>query len=246
MSAQKLDELQEDIYEPEFVRRLFNSMSDSYERMNFITSFGFSIIWRKQFIARLGTDDQPIKVLDLLSGLGENWSTLKKHFPNASFTALDFSDVMCNQSRNKSLRLFGNRFSVTQQDVLCNKLPSNEFDIIACAFGLKNFNEHQLAALAKTLNRILKKNGKFSFIEISKPNNQLLLFFYRFYLKYCIPFLGKIFLGNPNDYKMLWEYTDRFQNAKQVHDIFKEQKLHVTYHSYFFGCATGMSGYKQD
>lgn len=40
----------ENIYDPEFVKGLFNRMSNSYERMNFITSFGFSIRWRRQFL----------------------------------------------------------------------------------------------------------------------------------------------------------------------------------------------------
>ena len=78
------------IYEPEYVRRLFNRMSASYERMNYITSFGFSIRWRRQFIADLASDQKDIRVIDLLSGLGENWSTLLRQLPNASFTALDF------------------------------------------------------------------------------------------------------------------------------------------------------------
>lgn len=41
------------IYDPQFVKNLFNTMSGSYERMNYITSFGFSIRWRKQFLRSL-------------------------------------------------------------------------------------------------------------------------------------------------------------------------------------------------
>jgi demethylmenaquinone methyltransferase/2-methoxy-6-polyprenyl-1,4-benzoquinol methylase len=33
-------------------------MSGSYERMNFITSFGFSIIWRKQFLRKLRSSQE--------------------------------------------------------------------------------------------------------------------------------------------------------------------------------------------
>ena len=70
------------IYEPEFVKKLFNQMSSSYERMNYITSFGFSIRWRKQFLDKLGKSDENLNVIDLLSGLGENWTFLKNNFPN--------------------------------------------------------------------------------------------------------------------------------------------------------------------
>ncbi|WP_317129221.1 class I SAM-dependent methyltransferase [Empedobacter tilapiae] len=74
-----------DIYDPNFVKKLFNKMSSSYERMNYITSFGFSIIWRKQFIKTLNRKRSKIKVLDLLSGLGENWSYLKNRFQMQNF-----------------------------------------------------------------------------------------------------------------------------------------------------------------
>ena len=65
----------QNIYEPDFVKKLFNQMSGSYERMNFITSFGFSIIWRKQFLNKLHSSQENINVIDLLSGLGENWKS---------------------------------------------------------------------------------------------------------------------------------------------------------------------------
>lgn len=233
-----------EIYSSDFVRQLFNRMSASYKRMNFIASFGFSLLWRKQFIKKVGFDNTQVEVLDLLSGLGENWSTLIKHFPNGNFQALDFSDSMVESSRSKSLKKLGNRFQVHKQDILENNLPSKKFDVVICAFGLKTFSEKQIEFLAFTLNRILNDNGRFSFIEVSKPTNKLLFIFYRLYLKHCIPFLGKLFLGNPNDYKMLWLYTDKFESSKTVKGIFEKQGLIVEFDSYFFGCATGISGKK--
>ena len=41
------------IYNPEYVQTLFDKMSQSYERMNYITSFGFSIRWRHQFLNKI-------------------------------------------------------------------------------------------------------------------------------------------------------------------------------------------------
>jgi demethylmenaquinone methyltransferase/2-methoxy-6-polyprenyl-1,4-benzoquinol methylase len=229
-----------DIYEPEFVKRLFNQMSSSYERMNFITSFGFSIIWRKQFINKLSSSNSDIKVIDLLSGLGENWNYLIKKYPNAEFTALDFSDEMVKKSKSKSSK----KFNVLQEDVLQNNLPAQEFDILTCAFGLKTFNDEQLDILAKTISHILKKGGEFGFIEISTPKHRLLLSLYRLYLGRIIPILGKLFLGNPNDYRMLWTYTENFGDSEKVKRIFENNNLNVKFDSYFFGCATGISGSK--
>ncbi|MFA7688258.1 MAG: class I SAM-dependent methyltransferase [Moheibacter sp.] len=234
-----------DIYEPEFVKKLFDQMSASYERMNYITSFGFSIRWRKQFIQKMTATDEKVKVIDLLSGLGENWNYLIKRFPNAEFYALDFSDEMIEKSKKKNIEKLDNRFMILNQNFLESDLASNEFDIVSCAYGMKTFNEKQLEIIAKEVSRILKPGGKFSFVEVSKPEQSILHFFYSLYIGKIIPILGKLFLGNPHDYKMLWIYTEKFQNAKRVVEIFERENLKAKYDSYFFGCASGISGVKK-
>src|SRR5690606_20445118 len=118
------------IYEPEFVKQLFNQMSSSYERMNYITSFGFSIRWRKQFLKKLGKSYENLHVIDLLSGLGENWKFLRQNFPNAEFYALDFSENMIRKSQAKAHHVFKNRLHLLCDNILENKLESNQFDVI--------------------------------------------------------------------------------------------------------------------
>ncbi|MDY0931735.1 class I SAM-dependent methyltransferase [Chryseobacterium sp. CFBP8996] len=232
------------IYEPKFVKQLFNQMSGSYERMNYITSFGFSIRWRKQFLNKLGKSEHNLNVIDLLSGLGENWTYLKQNFPNSTFSALDFSEEMILQSESKGNKVFKDQLNLLCEDILQSNLESNSFDIISCAYGLKTFNKEQLEILAKEVSRILKPNGKFSFVEVSKPKNKLLYYPYKLYLSKMIPVLGKLFLGNPSDYKMLWIYTENFENCDGVKEIFSKYNLNVNSENYFYGCATGIYGTK--
>ena len=40
----------EDIYSFEFLKALFDEMSGSYDRVNYVTSFGFSWRFRRQFV----------------------------------------------------------------------------------------------------------------------------------------------------------------------------------------------------
>jgi len=89
------------IYDPEFVRQLFNRMSDSYDRMNYITSFGFSVRWRNQFLAKPGQPEAPVIILGLLSGRRKNPAFLKRRFPESDFYALDFSEQMIVKSKEK-------------------------------------------------------------------------------------------------------------------------------------------------
>ncbi len=235
----------DNIYNPEYVKGLFNRMSSSYERMNYITSFGFSIRWRRQFLEPFQSTTDQIEIIDLLSGMGETWVGVKNKFPNAKLTALDFSSEMLKKAKAKSEKLFNDKVSLLQQDILKSELPSNHYDIVICAFGLKTFDSEQLQVLASETKRILKTGGQFSFIEVSKPTNKILKRLYSFYLGRIIPVLGKILLGNPTEYKMLWRYTDKFGNAKKASDIFNNQGLKTTSNSYFYGCSTGFSGRKE-
>ncbi|HEY1030967.1 MAG TPA: class I SAM-dependent methyltransferase [Flavipsychrobacter sp.] len=232
-------------YDAEYIRELFNRMSTSYERVNFITSFGFSLRWRREFVIKAGKSHQKLQIIDLLTGMGESWHPIKKNFPNAQLTALDFSEGMLHHCRQRNKRLYNGQVTVTNQDILCNNLTSNSFDYIFCSFGLKTFNNEQLLRFAKEILRILKPGGKFHFIEISLPENKALQYLLKVYLKQAIPLLGRILLGNPREYRMLSEYTETFKNAKEALNIFGNVGLIVEYDSYFHGCATGVHGYKQ-
>ena len=234
----------DNIYNPEYVKGLFNRMSNSYERMNYITSFGFSIRWRKQFLESFKSTPEKIEVIDLLAGMGETWRAVKTKFPNAKLTALDFSSEMLKNAKTKSEKHFNNDVILVQQDVLKSNLPSDNYDIAICAFGLKTFNNEQLQALAAETKRILKTGGQFSFIEVSRPPSKILSLFYGFYLGQVIPVLGKLLLGNPAEYKMLWRYADKFVNVEKAAEIFKNQGLVIKTNSYFYGCSTGFSGHK--
>jgi demethylmenaquinone methyltransferase/2-methoxy-6-polyprenyl-1,4-benzoquinol methylase len=236
--------MENNIYNPEYVKGLFNRMSNSYERMNFITSFGFSIRWRRQFLEPFKPSKHKAEIIDLLTGMGETWDATKIKFPNSNLTVLDFSDGMLKYAKQKSETKFNNEIIVLQQDILNNQLPSNHYDFVTCAFGLKTFNEEQIQILAKETKRILKKDGQFSFVEVSKPNSKILKALYGFYLGQIIPILGRLLLGNPEEYRMLWQYTNKFDNVKRATEIFSETGLTTNFNSYFYGCATGFYGTK--
>lgn len=236
--------MKENIYSEVYIQGLFNRMSSSYERVNYLSSFGFSLRWRKQFLKPMKLTTENAQLIDLMTGMGETWGAIHQVFPKAKLTALDFSEGMLQYAQTKNKKKFNAQVEVTLQNVLSNDLPSDFYDGVTCAFGLKTLNEEQIQILAQQVKRILKPGGQFSFIEVSEPNNVILKFLYSFYLSKIIPLLGKMLFGGVREYKMLWEYTNRFKNAKQVEATFQAVGLKTTYQSYFFGCATGVYGEK--
>lgn len=128
--------MEDNIYSPDFVKGLFNNMSSSYERMNYITSFGFSIRWRTQFLDSFERTNQKVEIIDLLTGIGKTWTATKQKLPIANLTILDFLDGKLKYAKQKSKIKFNDEIIVIQEYNLKSDLPSNHFDFVTCAFGL--------------------------------------------------------------------------------------------------------------
>ncbi|NEM97230.1 class I SAM-dependent methyltransferase [Pontibacter burrus] len=232
----------DDIYSKDFVSGLFDSMAATYGVTNYFASFGFAERWRHQFIKQL--PDHPYLEVgyDMMTGMGEVWASFDNRFKGAEIIALDISPVMLAKAE-KRLHKYELTITVDQVDVLANSIPDNSADFIVSSFGLKTFNKVQLGMLADEVARILRPDGVFSFVEISVPQN-VLKPFYMFYLKHAIPVIGKLFQGNAENYRMLGKYTAKFKDCRLFHDLLSERGLDVKYNSYFYGCATGVSGRK--
>ncbi|AKA34479.1 class I SAM-dependent methyltransferase [Flagellimonas lutaonensis] len=233
-----------EIYEPKFVEKLFDKMSSSYSKMNYITSFGFSERWRRKCVEEIEIEKGKT-VVDLMTGMGECWKyILKKSDGNAKLVGLDFSTEMINRAKKNKGKFEKSKIVILKENVFENSIANETADYIISGFGLKTFNDKQLEKLANEIDRILKPNGKFSLIDISVPNSKCLKPFYMFYLKNIIPILGKLFLGSPETYRMLGVYAEEFGNSKNVYRIFNKREFEVEYVEYFYGCASGIKGRK--
>lgn len=234
-----------DIYDPVYVEQLFNKMAGTYERVNTISSFGFSVRWRRQFIAKLEARPGTI-VCDLMTGMGECWIALNDALPEScTVIAIDNSEGMLIGARAQVPRFPALAFEVVKENALNCHLPDSSVDWVISGFGVKTFNPEQLRMLAKEIHRILKPGGQFSIIEVSIPKWRLLRVLYKIHLHYIIPIVGKVFLGDPQIYRMLWTYAASFGDCREFESMLARVGLDVQYHEYFFGCATGVSGRKR-
>jgi demethylmenaquinone methyltransferase/2-methoxy-6-polyprenyl-1,4-benzoquinol methylase len=234
----------QDIYDSAYVRELFEEMSTSYRLTNLISSFGFSKIWRDQCVSQ--ADISPdATVYELMAGNGDSFSTLLgKLNQNGKIIAVDFCRRMCEQAKARKEKLAPQLVTVLEQDVLTNEFPSESADVVISAFGLKTFSDEQKQILAGQVHRLLKPGGRFSLLEISVPANCFLRCLYMFYLRRLIPLIGWLMLGNPDNYRMLGVYTQRFQDCRRTAQIFELTGLKSEYRLHFFGCATSIVGQK--
>jgi demethylmenaquinone methyltransferase/2-methoxy-6-polyprenyl-1,4-benzoquinol methylase len=227
-------------FEPKAVRALFDEMAATYGIVNVISSFGFAARWRHHVVK-----DLPIKeaahVVDLMSGMSELCRSLAIYVASeVRVTAIDISPEMIRRARKD----WPFPVEIHLGDVLSWEFEPGCADVVICSFGLKTFDRHQQAQLAKCVARMLRPGGWFSFVEISVPPARLFRWAYLIYLNKVIPWIGRLFLGNPSNYRMLGVYTREFGSCKHFAECLRAHSMEVAESRYFFGCATGVRGVK--
>jgi demethylmenaquinone methyltransferase/2-methoxy-6-polyprenyl-1,4-benzoquinol methylase len=192
----------------------------------------------KQISAALRGDQQ---VVDLMSGMNELSHSISQCADcSLRVTAIDFSPEMLRRARTN----FPFPVKTHLEDIFTWGFPPGAADIVLSSFGLKTFDRDQQALLAERIATLLCPGGTFSFVEISVPPARFLRLFYFFYLNHVVPWIGRLFLGNPTNYRMLGVYTREFGSCRYFAECLRQQGLQVKEVSYFFGCATGVTGSK--
>ena len=234
----------EDIYDPKFVKAVFDRCSDKYITFSLVCSLGFTERWRRQCVAAMpalpaGTANG----YDLMAGTGEVWPHLLKRFDGIkAVTAVDISSGMHRRAMERLHAHRAHRIEFIEDDVLASDLPSESADFVISTFGLKTFTSEQHARLAALVARVLKPGGVFSMIEASDPKGWWLRPLYLFHLKVMLPLVERMWLRGAQDFAMIGTYSTNFGNAAELAAMLRGHGLEVEYTKYFFGCATGVAG----
>ena len=85
---------------PETIQTMFNMISEKYDFMNNIISFGMQYFIKKNCIKQLVINLNS-NVLDLCCGTGDLAKLLKRYNPNSSVTGMDFSVKMIEIAKNR-------------------------------------------------------------------------------------------------------------------------------------------------
>ncbi len=237
-----------DIYDPAFVKAVFDRCSGKYIAFSWICSFGFTERWRRQCVAALPEPPTATPTgYDLMAGTGELWPHMLKRFPDlASITAVDISSGMHQRALERLHRHRAHKITFVENDALTSTLPDASADFVVSTFGLKTFNPEQHARLAKLVARSLRPGGVFSLIEASDPKGWILRPLYLFHLKVVLPLIERIFLAGAQDFTMIGTYSTNFGNASAFGDMLRAEGLEVDFKRCFFGCATLVAGRKPE
>ncbi|WP_149538297.1 class I SAM-dependent methyltransferase [Siccirubricoccus phaeus] len=180
-----------------FVRRVFDSTADSYDRINAACSFGSGGWYRRRALRRAGL--QPGQaVLDVAVGTGLVAREAVRLLGSArGVVGLDLSEGMLRQTgRALPVKLICGRAEALP-------VADARFDFLSMGYALRHVAS--LPATFAEYRRVLRPGGRLLLLEIARPRGRLAYAAVRFYLGRVIPAVSAL-LGGGRQARLLMQY----------------------------------------
>ena len=227
----------------EQVAQMFDTISGNYDSLNRVISFGIDVKWRKK-VLKIVSDSKPKIILDIATGTGD-LAILMAQSNAEKIVGLDISAGMLEVGRKKiEDKKLSNIIELVLADSENMPFEDNYFDAITVGFGVRNF-ENLEKGFAEIL-RVLKPNGVFVILETSVPVKTPYKQGYRFYSKYILPIIGKLFSKDNSAYGYLSESAAVFPFGEALNNILRKIGfINVVAMPQTFGVATIYSASKK-
>ncbi len=203
----------------EQVTSMFDAISEEYDGLNRVISFGIDVKWRRRVVNIL-KKRKPKSILDIATGTGDLAINLVETGAT-KIVGLDISKGMLAVGKKKVIQ---KELEAIVEMVVGDsenlQYESGSFDAVTVAFGVRNF-EHLDKGLEE-IYRVLKPGGTLVILETSVPTKTPFKQGYRLYTKYILPAIGKIFSKDRSAYRYLSESASVFPHGLEFNNILKK------------------------
>ena len=232
------------IGEAEKARRVagvFSSVAAKYDLMNDLMSAGLHRLW-KAFAVTLACVREGERVLDVAAGSGDlALEFARRAGASGEVWLTDVNREMLERGRDRLLDR-GRPIPAVQCDAERLPFPSDYFDCVSVAFGLRNMT-HKDAALAE-MRRVLRPGGRLLVLEFSRVWRPLAKV-YDWYSFNVLPWLGKAVAGDEAAYRYLAESIRMHPDQVTLKGMLEGAGLeNVEYFNLSAGIAALHRGYK--
>lgn len=174
------------------IRDMFQNIAPQYDLLNRILSFGIDRYWRKFAVRQLQIPEHG-RVLDIATGTGDVALTIAaKTSDSVAIIGEDFTQGMLLRGREKiAASSYADRIKLVNAPCEAIPHPSNLFDGITIAFGIRNVVDRN--AGLREMCRVLKSGGRAVILEFSTPKSRIFRALYYFYFRRILPAIGGIF-----------------------------------------------------
>ncbi|MBP7780372.1 MAG: bifunctional demethylmenaquinone methyltransferase/2-methoxy-6-polyprenyl-1,4-benzoquinol methylase UbiE [Burkholderiaceae bacterium] len=210
------------------VRGVFDSVASKYDIMNDLMSGGLHRAW-KAYTVLVANLKEGQQVLDIAGGTGDLARAFaRKVGKTGRVVHTDINEAMLRTGRDRLLNE-GLALPTLVCDAEKLPFPSDRFDLVSVAFGLRNMTHKDQALL--DMNRVLKPGGKLLVLEFSKVA-QPLSKVYDWYSFKVLPKLGSLVAGDEGSYRYLAESIRMHPGQDELKLLMKQAGFgHVDYHN---------------
>lgn len=223
------------------VGEVFSSVAAKYDVMNDLMSAGLHRVW-KRFTIELSGVRPGSRVLDVAGGTADlSTAFAKRGGPDGEVWLTDINGAMLGVGRDRLIDR-GLLCPVAQCDAEQLPFPSDYFDCVSVAFGLRNMT-HKDRALAE-MRRVLRPGGRLLVLEFSKVW-QPLSPAYDFYSFKILPWLGEKVAQDADSYRYLAESIRVHPDQEALKTLMEEAGLEkVEYFNMTAGVVALHRGFK--
>lgn len=183
------------------VKRMFDSIAGTYDRLNHTLSLGIDKIWRRKGIAFL-RPFSPASILDIATGTGDLAISMHRRLKADRIIGADISEGMMDVGRRKVAEAgLSEHISFEYQDCTALTYPDNTFDAVTAAFGVRNFEDIEQGI--SEMYRVLKPGGHLMILELSSPEHFPMKQLYTVYSRIVIPNIGRLLSKEHTAYSYL-------------------------------------------
>lgn len=214
--------------------RMFNVISDKYDRFNDIMTWGLARSWRRTSLLSI-KQYNPKQILDIAAGTADMCIKSYKFLNPDHVTGVDISDQMLEMGRVKIAKAgLSDKINLEVQDVSALTFADASFDAATIAFGIRNFEKLDLSL--KQINRVLKPGGHLLILEMNEPEKGLLFKGYQLYTKIFVRMTSKLLSSDTQAYDYLQASMHAFPNGQKLIDILTKNGFTLNkYRKFTFG-----------
>lgn len=199
------------------VEEMFDNIASTYDTLNHRLSWNIDKSWRKKAIRRLALFS-PKTILDIATGTGDFAIMSAKMLLPKTLIGADISDKMMEIGRQKVKEEgLDSIISFQKEDCLNLTFPSNTFDAVTAAFGIRNFQD--LEKGLGEMYRVLKKGGHLCIIELTTPISFPMKQLFKIYSKVVLPFYGRLISKDSSAYDYLNKTIAAFPQGETMMNI---------------------------
>src|SRR5215831_7214180 len=203
------------------VAGVFDSVSSRYDLMNDLMSAGLHRLW-KRFAVAQSFVTPGARVLDVAGGTGDLARLFAERVgPRGEVVLTDINARMLAAGRDRLLDA-GRLIPVVRCDGERLPFPSDRFDCVSIAFGLRNMTR-KVAGLAE-MRRVLRPGGRLLVLEFSRVWPPLAPL-YDAYSFQVLPRLGKLVAGDAGAYRYLAESIRMHPAQDELAQMLKDAGL---------------------